>query len=152
MKTDGKKQQQFSEKARKARALASYENVGRPSIIDEIVLQKLEYAFTMDSTDEEACTFADISPATLYNYQKEHPEFLERKKMLKLWPVLKARQTVVKALDTPIHAEWYLQRKRKNEFSERSEHIGIVGVFSMSDLRRKMKDNSINIIQNDENI
>ena len=49
--------------------------VGRPTIMTPQVLQKLELAFSYGCTDDEACFFADIAPATLYNYQKEYPEF-----------------------------------------------------------------------------
>ena len=39
-------------------------------------------------------------------------------------PILKARQTVVKALDNPQQAQWFLERKVKNEFASRSELTG----------------------------
>jgi hypothetical protein len=103
---------------------------GRPPIIDEIVLQKLEMAFSIDCTDSEACFYAGICPATLYNYQTEHPEFLERKEGLKNKPVLKARQTVVSGLDQVNNAQWYLERKKKNEFAQRNEmdHSGAMQI------------------------
>lgn len=91
--------------------------VGRPTVFTEEVLKKLEEAFSLGCTDKEACLLANISPASLYNYQNENPEFIERKELLKQDPILKARQTVIKALDDPEHAEWYLERKRKGEFS-----------------------------------
>jgi len=54
-------------------------DLGRPPVVDDIALQKLEEAFAMGCTDLEACLYADISSSTLYNYQKAHPDFLERK-------------------------------------------------------------------------
>lgn len=89
---------------------------GAPTVMTEDVLQKLELAFAIDCSDEEACAYADIAESTLYNYQKENPYFLERKHRLKHRPVLKARQTVVKSLDDPNHAFKYLEKKRKMEF------------------------------------
>jgi len=83
------------------------------------VLQKLEQVFSIGGSDEEACIYANIAPSTLYNYQKEHPEFLERKRLLKQRPLLKARQTIVANLDNPEFAKWYLERKKKSEFSQR---------------------------------
>lgn len=103
------------------------EPVGRPPLINDAVLQKLESVFAIGGTDKEACFYADISPATLYNYQNEHPEFVERKEALKEQPILKARQTVVKALDQPTNAQWYLTRKAKIEFAERIEKTGAGG-------------------------
>ncbi|NLZ73222.1 MAG: hypothetical protein GX905_05320, partial [Bacteroidales bacterium] len=78
-------------------------------------------------SDSEACFYANISKQTLYNYQKEHPEFVDRKEALKEKPILKARQTVVKALDDPKDAQWFLERKRKEEFSFRQEVTGAEG-------------------------
>lgn len=88
------------------------------------VLQKLEEIFLIGGTDTEACLYADISPATLYNYQKEHPEFLERKDSLKETPFLKARRTIIKSLDDPNHAFKFMERKKKNEFGPGLEISG----------------------------
>lgn len=93
-------------------------DVGRPTVMTPEVLSKLEYAFAMDCTDEEACSYADISTTSLYKYQNEHPEFAERKQALKQKPFLKARETVVKSLDKPDMALKYLERKKKKEFSQ----------------------------------
>lgn len=91
--------------------------IGRPPVMTEEVLNKLEEIFALGGTDQEACFFAGISHQTLYNYQKEHPEFIERKEALKELPVLKARRTVVNSLDKPDMALKYLERKKKKEFS-----------------------------------
>lgn len=85
------------------------------------VLCKLEEVFAIGGSDEEACFFADIATATLYDYQKAHPEFLQRKRALKENPILKARRTVMEDLEKPETAKWYLERKRKNEFSTKTE-------------------------------
>lgn len=94
----------------------------------------------MDGTDEEACFYADIAEATLYNYQNRHPEFVERKKRLKKRPILEARQAIIKAINDPINARWYLERKCKKEFAERSELTGAEGkelIFMPSELAKK---------------
>jgi len=93
----------------------------------EVVLQKLEQVFGIDGTDEEACFFADISPSALYEYQKRHPKFLERKQALKHGPVLKARKAVIDGLtgDAEFSLK-YLERKLPDEFGIRQkiEHKG----------------------------
>lgn len=96
-------------------------NAGRPTVMTETTLGKLEEAFAYDATIEEACFYADINPDTYYRYVKEHPEFSERVKALRQRPILKARQTVVAALNDAKNAQWYLERKVKAEFSPRSE-------------------------------
>lgn len=89
---------------------------GRPTVITEEVLRKLEEAFAMGCTDIEACLYADISKTALYEYQEKNPYFAERKAELKENPVLKARTTIIKSLKDPNHAKWYLEKKKKDEF------------------------------------
>lgn len=100
------------------------EKVGRKTFDgkdEKIILLKLEEAFSIGCTDEEACTYADISTSSFYNYQKDRPEFQERKARLKDKPILLARKVVVDAIkdkDTDM-AFKYLERKRKAEFGTR---------------------------------
>jgi hypothetical protein len=92
--------------------------VGRPTIMTPETIAKLEEVFSIGGSDEEACFYADIGKTTLYNFQQDHPEFVERKEALKERPVLKARQTIVKALDQPNFAFEYMKRKRRKEFGD----------------------------------
>ena len=94
---------------------------GRPTVFTPDVLHKLESAFSMGCSDKEACLLADISMTALYKYQEKRPAFTERKALLKEKPTLKARGTVLQALGIAEHAEWYLERKAKHEFSTRSD-------------------------------
>ena len=115
---------------------------GRPQKIDEMRIKKLEEVFAIGGTDGEACFYAEISPALLYKYQLNHPEFVERKESLKKRPFLLARQTVVKAVGSdPDMALKYLERKHKDEFSLRQEHTGKDGaplpVFMPSEILEK---------------
>lgn len=89
---------------------------GRPTVMTPETISKLEEVFAIGGSDEEACFYADIGKSTLYNYQKEHPEFVERKEALKEKPVLLARQTVVRSLSNPDIAMKYLEKKRRKEF------------------------------------
>lgn len=101
--------------------------VGRPTIMTPETIGKLEEVFSIGGTDNEACFYAGIGKTTLYNYQKENPEFVERKEALKERPILKARQTVVKGLDDADNARWFLERKLKSEFAHRNEMTGAGG-------------------------
>lgn len=102
---------------------------GRPTIMTPEVIDKLEYVFSIGGSDLEACLHADISKQTLYNYQEKHPEFVDRKEMLKERMVLKARTVMDNALNDNDRqsAQWYLQRKKKAEFSDRQEVTGADG-------------------------
>lgn len=91
------------------------------------IISKLEEVYAIGGSDGEACFYAGIGKSTLYQYQKDNPEFQERKQALQERPILKARQTIVQALSDADHAKWYLERKKKIEFSQRTEHTGAEG-------------------------
>lgn len=99
---------------------------GRPTVMTPEVIRKLEYAFSIGCTDEEATLYADISMTTLYKFQSENPEFADRKATLKQNPVLKARLVVYNEMEQGDKqtAQWYLERKKKDEFSPRVENTG----------------------------
>jgi len=71
---------------------------GRPTVMTDEVIRKLEEAFLLGCTDLEACLAADISKTSLYEYQDKHPEFAERKEALKSNPVYRARRVILDAL------------------------------------------------------
>ena len=99
--------------------------VGRPTSVTPETLAKLEQAFSLGCSDLEACIHADIAKSTLYDYQGRHPEFVERKEMLKRKLVLKARTVVANALEKEDEntAKWYLERKARDEFSTKQEMV-----------------------------
>lgn len=98
---------------------------GRPPVITPDVIKKLEEAFAWGCSDVEACLWADVNPRSLYKWQEKNPDFVQRKAELKETPIMKARKTVVGALETdPKIAMDYLSRKAKAEFSTREEHTG----------------------------
>lgn len=101
------------------------EKVGRPTILTPEIIAKLEQAFSMGCSDLEACFYADIGKTTLYNYQNAHPEFVERKERLKERMIFKARTVIADALNNKDEntARWYLERKKKDEFSTRTENL-----------------------------
>lgn len=122
----------------KPRPGASRSNAGRPPAVTPEVLTKLESAFAIGATDIEACLFADILVESLYLYQRKNPEYIKRKEMLKQKPILKARNTVANALNEVDTAKWYLERKKKDEFSLRNELTGADGAsLTLADLIKK---------------
>lgn len=94
-----------------------------------LVISKLEEAYLNDATDSEACLVAGVSVATLYNYQKEHPDFIERKEALKDSVKYRAKINLVRAISDEEKpdketSKWWLERRAKQEFAQRSEHTG----------------------------
>lgn len=96
---------------------------GRPKKITKAVLQKLEEGFLKGLSDRECSFYANISPGTLYNYCNEHPEFLERKELLKQNIAIKAKMNIAESIENGEVGKsmWYLERKCKEEFSLKQE-------------------------------
>lgn len=136
---------------------------GRPSVMTDETVSRLEVAFASGASDKEACYYAQISKSALYNYQKNNPEWKERKERLKQRPVLRARRNIINAIDEeraqkvkkvtedgrvteeweqkPTEkaieiSKWYLESHKKNEFSKRTEHTGADGesLLNLADL------------------
>ena len=96
--------------------------LGRPTVMTPEVIEKLEGAFLLGCTDNEAVFIANISPAALYQYQEANPAFTERKALMKEYPTYLARQAVTNGFKRdPKLALAYLERKAKSEFSLRTE-------------------------------
>lgn len=118
--------------------------VGRPTVITPEVLAKLEQAFAIDATVEEALSYAEIKPDAYYDYLKKNPDFSERIKELRQRPILAARQRVVQGVkENYSNAMDYLKRKRKLEFGDSVEHTGEgLKVIFDDAFTRKTKGNS----------
>lgn len=98
--------------------------MSRPTVVTPEKLSELKHAFAIGCTDEEACAYAKIGTSSLYRYIEKNPEFRKEADRLKQEPILKAKQTIVDSLDQDKNAQWYLERKLKNEFSLRQEITG----------------------------
>lgn len=97
---------------------------GRPTKLTPETIDKLRTAFLMGCSDVEACLFADISKTALYNYQQKNPEFVDQKEQWKEQLALKARTVIANSLNNKDEntAKWYLERKKKDEFSTKIEN------------------------------
>lgn len=97
----------------------------KPKLDDIETIRKLEEVFKIDWTIGEACYYAGISVDTYYRLLSLKPELSERFTRLRNMPTLLARQTLVKSLHTDSNiAMKYLERKKKDEFSTRTETTG----------------------------
>lgn len=81
-------------------------------------------------SDREACLYAGISPATLYNYGADNPGFLERKEQLKLSPNMHAKKAIVEAISKGDlnRAQWWAVHRMGEEFAPKTktEHSGSI--------------------------
>lgn len=113
--------------------------VENPVKLDDDTVKKLEDAASLDCSVTESCLYANISRQTYYSWMESFPDLKERLDKLREKPFLKARQTIVKNLDNPDMAKWYMERKKKKEFAQRTEFTGSDG-----------QDFSVRIIKFDE--
>ncbi len=117
----------------------------RPTKMTKATLGKLREAFMMGYSDREACAYADIHPDTLYAYQTLHSEFSDQKALWKLFPILKAKKTILDALNKGDlkTSQWYLERKARDEFGPQPKEAddeqpqSIAALFGRIDDRRK---------------
>ena len=91
--------------------------LGRPTKLDNEVRRKIEEAAALDASMEEIAFYAGIHRSTLYEWVAQNKELSDRIQELRERPILKARQTITKALDDPNYAFRYLERKRRKEFA-----------------------------------
>lgn len=92
--------------------------LGRPTVMTEETRRKIEEAAAIDASIEEICFYADIHKDTYYEWMKKEPAFSDRIAALRNRPIMKARQTIVKALEDPNHAFKYLSKKKRLEFGD----------------------------------
>ena len=85
----------------------------------DVVLSKLEYAFSIGCTVKEACCLAMINTSAYYRFLERRPEFRERFEGLQQIPAINAKKAIADELYRGNHklAMWYLERKRPDEFS-----------------------------------
>lgn len=101
--------------------------MARPTEKTEDIIRKIEEVAALDGSIEEMAFYANIHRATLYRWLEDDKELSDRITALRQKPVLKARQAVVKGLDNFDNGLRYLERKKKLEFSLRTELTGADG-------------------------
>lgn len=110
--------------------------LGRPTVMTEDIIAKLEEGFLRGYSDREACLYSDIATSTLYEYCKANPEFAERKELLKESLKIRAKDNVAEELAKKnlSLSQWYLERRAKDEFSPKveNEHSGTVALEVIS--------------------
>lgn len=105
--------------------------MARPTVRNIEIDRKMDEAAALGCTIEEIALFAGIHRDTLYDWIKKDKELSDRIEELRENPILKARTTLVNSLDNPENAKWFLERKRRLEFSTKQE-IEVKGQLSLS--------------------
>jgi hypothetical protein len=94
---------------------------GRPTERTPEIDVKIEQVASYGASNEEIAFFIGVHRRTLQTWLENDPELRHRIEELKEKPILKARETIVQSLNDPDNAKWYLARKKKREFAERTE-------------------------------
>lgn len=123
-----------------------YKKNGRPTIMTEQVIAKIEQGFKIGLNNTECCGYAEISRDALYDYVKKHPEFSDKIEEWKRNPIAKAKYTIYKNLDDPNVAKWLLERKDeeysnkiKQEVTNKTPQI-VVASQADADLLKRISD------------
>ncbi len=98
--------------------LTTTRNKGRPTVFDQDTVRKLEQAFAVGCTVDEACSVSGVSRSAYYKRLEVDNQFMDKMERAKLFMIIQARLTVCNAIrrgDVKT-SMWYLERKRKDEF------------------------------------
>lgn len=105
-------------------------NGGRPRAVDVSVVIKLEEAFLLGCSLNEALLYADISTTAYYAWLEMNKQFNTRIEQLKAHPTVIARNSVVREMryDGELALK-YLERKLPDEFSLKGVQVNIGMAF-----------------------
>ena len=124
-----------TKKAKKRPPKGRKSNAGRPTVMTPETIRKLEEGFTKGLSDLESCLYAGISAPPFYEYLQKHPEFAERRDLLKNNVRMQAKiniHTEVAAGDART-SQWYLER-RDPEYANKSETKTVTLTAAEADL------------------
>ncbi len=96
--------------------------------MDKIKVEKVIEGKRLALNDVECCCYSGITKAQLDYFLQVHPHFCEFFEALPMYPRVRAKITIVKSLDDLESAQWYAERKMKDEFGIRTELTGRNGV------------------------
>ncbi len=97
---------------------------GRPTVFGIDTVHKLERAFAIGCTVEEACYLSGVSRSAYYKRIEQDKYFMDKMERAKLFMIIQARHTVCTAIrkgDIKT-SMWYLERKRKEEFTTNDKY------------------------------
>jgi len=112
----------------------------RPTVMTKDMLLKLEGAFKLSLTDEEACLDVWISTTPFYDYCAKNPKWAKRKEILKRNPNIQAKKNWVaeiKGGNYNSSKDW-LERKAKDEFSLKVETDNVNKNYDMWDILKEL--------------
>lgn len=124
--------------------MAKKSNAGRPTVITDDAIQKLEEAFKWDATIGEACRYAGISESTYYDHYNKNKQFSEKIDRARDFIFELAKKNIERAVsegDTELSVKLLKMRQNKI-YNERTvnEIEGEVGVKKADQLADALDD------------
>ena len=113
---------------------------GRPTVIDDEAIRKLEDAFFIDCTVQEACSRANISKTAYHDRKKKDQAFADRMEAAQDWAITSARAILFEKMkeDGRLALE-VVKRRDKKRYSERIEDTGADGEAKETSLTVKFE-------------
>ena len=93
--------------------------IGRPSVINEDTVRKLEASLASGFGVSAACYYSGISTSTYYEHLALDKDFSDKMHLAEDWSTFKARQVILQAINNGDikAAQWWLERKARFEFA-----------------------------------
>ncbi len=122
--------------SKKKKKSANKNKGGRPPVVTDAVVGKLELGFRAGLNKTECCEFAGISRTALYDYIDRTPGFADKIEELRSHPSAQAKLNISLRIDKgDIElSQWYLERKNRDEFSLKQQVDTTVTVTKLEDL------------------
>jgi len=92
--------------------------------MDKTKVEKVIEGKKLDLNDAECSFHSGITEKQLEYFLEVHPHFCGFFKALTMYPRVRARITIIKNLDDLKNAQWFAERRMKDEFSLRNEITG----------------------------
>ncbi|HSW75018.1 MAG TPA: hypothetical protein VLG16_04055 [Candidatus Saccharimonadales bacterium] len=92
---------------------------GRPSVINEEIIRKLEITIASGMSISASCHFSGVSTSTFYEHKALDKEFADRMRWAEEYATFRARQVILQAIDNGdiSCAKFWLERKSRLEFA-----------------------------------
>lgn len=110
---------------------------GRPSVINDETLRKIDEGALLGLNNSSLCLYADISQSAFYSYIKEHPDLKDRIDLLRNNNNILAMRNVRKGLEDTdkkergIMTRWFLEKTDPDFNSKLSVDVQSTGSLSI---------------------
>lgn len=131
-----KKESQAKQKKTYKRKSNGKKATGRPTKLTEDTVKKLEEIFRIDGSASEACSYAEVSEVSYYDWLKKDDKFSKRMRAAQKYPFIVAKRSLfagVEGWDQRSTIE-FLKRREKNYKDKVEQEVKLDGDFnSMTD-------------------